>query len=119
MIHIFSDYDEVERELDRLAAVPTLAHRAALGAVLNEALAIAVANVDVDTGALKKSVKAKDSWSGTTDTWRGTITFGGHANSKVDYAYYEHRRRGRHDLLSVLSVMHPQWVAAIKGMLSP
>jgi len=118
MILITSDFSEVERELDRLGREPSAITKAGLDAVLKEGLALAMAKVHVETGALKKSGRSKSSSNKATKTWKGTIQFGNHPGS-VDYAYYEHRRAGGHDLLSVLSVLHPQWVAVIKKGLAP
>lgn len=117
MIVITSDYSEVEAELDRCIVQPSPKVIALLEAVLSTGFAATLAAVHIDTGSLKSSAKKESDVSFQTNTWTGTIRFGGPSlgvNNPVDYAIYEKARNGTHDFLAPLEVLDPLYVQSIK-----
>lgn len=126
MIQITSDWDDVERELERLSRMPTAEMNARLGGVLEGGYALTQAAVHRETGALAASGKKKTSHIKTTHEWGGEISYGD--ESVVDYAIYEKRRgvhwvgktaaRGDHDFMRPLEAIQPLFTEAIREGLS-
>lgn len=121
MIHISSDFSEIDREIKRLSKIPNSIDRQRLNGVLKRAEAAVEGAIHVETGSLKSSVASSSSYDRAFRTWEGNIVVGGASggvNNPVDYAIYEQRRDGGHDFMLVLNAFHADWVAAIRGALS-
>lgn len=109
MIHLKSDWSEIDRELDRVSNMPTPKMIAILDAAHGFGFLETQAAVHIETGALKASGKSKTKTLKTSRDWEGEIEYGGAASS-VDYAWYEQRRgvhwvgpssvKGDHDFMS-------------------
>lgn len=123
MIHISGDYSELDREFDRLDNMPNRRTKANLDAVLHVGFAMTQAAVHVDTGALKASGTEESEITQATDTWEGTIEYGGDGGA-VDYAIYEKERgvggaggesdaKGDHDFIAPLEALDPLYRKAI------
>lgn len=129
MIHLSSDYTEMDRELDRIGNMPDFKTRLALDTVLQLGFKETQAAVHIETGSLKDSGKVDSSTDKLEHKWEGEITYGGPSsgpNNPVDYAIYEKARgvggaggpsdlKGDHDFISPLMLMGPMWVAAVKA----
>lgn len=126
MTKIVSDWDEVDRELDRLTRMPTPSLTAELDGVMDFGFALTQAAVHRVTGALAGSGKVEAGKSYGTHEWSGEITYGD--GEVVDYAIYEKDRgltwvgasdaRGDHDFMRPLTETEPIFVATILGGLS-
>lgn len=117
MLYISSNYKALERELDRLEALPRKGKvKPLLDAALGEGFLQTQANVHVITGSLKGSGKKKS--KADNDDWVGEITYGGpsvgFAHNPVDYAIYEREKGGDHDFLTNLDFLHSLFVQAMK-----
>ena len=131
MIHIESDWDSIDREIDRIASMPGPKTKALLDTVLDTGFALTQAAVHVQTGSLKSSGDKKSDIDKFDKKWEGEIQYGGPSlgpNNPVDYAIYEKRRgvggaggasdaKGDHDFMAGLPALHPAWIAAVKGAL--
>ncbi len=120
MIHLESNYSDMEREIDRIQGMPDVKTRIALDNVLATAFAATQAFVHVETGSLKSSGKSESSFKKTTKTWEGEIQYGGPSggvNNPVDYAIYEKARDGLHDFMSPVKLLDPAYRLAILSML--
>lgn len=114
---IYSDWSEIDRELDRVEKFAPLEAQSNLDKVLDFGADLVRGAVDVETGSLKGSVKSS-STGGTV--WRGQIVVGGGvgAAGPIDYAWYEYRRGGAHEFFYPLPLLHSRYVAAILDGLS-
>lgn len=130
VIHISSDYSDIEREFDRLEKMPTQKARHLLDAVLTKGFAMATAAVHVETGALKASGKKSSTVRRILGVWEGEITFGSPSGQPVDYAIYEKRRgvggaggasdaKGDHDFIRPLKSLDLEYRMAMKEALRP
>lgn len=129
MIHIESDYSEIDRELDRLERMPDGKTRLLLDTVLQLGYKETQAAVHIETGSLRDSGKVDSEVNKIDQQWTGEISYGGPSsgpNNPVDYAIYEKARgvggaggpsdmKGDHDFMSPLKLMDPMWIAAIKA----
>ena len=114
MLHLTSNYRELEREADRLEALPDVKSKPALDAVLSAGFKLTQGAVHIQTGSLKSSGKKASLIHG--DTWEGVISYGGVSagvNNPVDYAIYEKRREGSHDFFSPLKALDGLWIKAM------
>jgi hypothetical protein len=114
MIHLTSDYSALDREMNRIAAMPTRKMKAYLDTVLDATFAEAQALVHIDTGSLKDSGKKSSDTDPTK--WTGTMRWGGPSagvNNPVDYAIYELRRGGPHDWLVNVHLLDNLYATAI------
>lgn len=121
MIHLESNWVEIDREIDKVASQPTAKTTALLNTVLEIGFAQVDADIHVETGSLKSSLKKTSGKSRAKHKWEGTIRAGGPStgvNNPVDYAIYEKRRGGAHDFFLDLPLLHPLYVGAIKGGLN-
>lgn len=121
MIHIESDYSDIEAELDRLMRMPSRRMQRYLDQVLIFGYETTQASVHVRTGSLKTSGAWDSDSSRMTQKWVGTISYGGPSlgiNNPVDYAIYEKERDGAHNFFAPLHLLHPLYIAAIKRGLS-
>lgn len=114
MIHLFSDWSDIDSEIDRVASMPTPTGKMALEGVLKEAYRSTQASVHLDTTSLKLSGKA----SSDTDEgkWTGELEYGGPStgiNNPVDYAIYEKARGEDHDFMASTDMLGPAWVHAV------
>ena len=122
MIHIDSDWSEVEAEIDRVNAMPSRSMAHKLEAVLDFGFTLTQSAVHVESGALKASGKKQSDRDKATHTWSGEISYG-EDTGPVDYAIYEKRRgvhwvgdsagKGDHNFLRPLTVLGPLFVGAI------
>lgn len=127
MIHLSSNWNEIDVEIDRIANMPSLKAQALLNNVLTDAFAFAQGQVHVITGSLKGSGKQESEVDKFEQNWEGTLSWGGPTTgpkNPVDYAIYEKRRlpdenKGIHDWLEGIDIFHPMWVLAVKGALTP
>ena len=128
MIHIESDWDSIDREIDRIASMPGPQTKALLDTVLEMGFAITQEDVHVQTGSLLSSGEKKSDVEHFDKKWEGEIKYGGVSlgpNNPVDYAIYEKRRgthwagpssiKGDHDFFARLPTLHPAWIAAVKA----
>lgn len=83
--------DRMELFFDENSKTP-VKYLAELDLELQKTLLKAKGLTHVITGRLKASGRANSDWSGMTDTWTGTITFGG-PEFGVDYAIFEQDRK--------------------------
>lgn len=116
MIHIISDYRELDKEFDRLDGMPDARMNIMLDAVLAIGLKQTQAATHVITGSLKSSMKSDS--EERRSSWIGTITAGGPSlgiNNPVDYAIYEKARGGDHDFFGNLHLLHSLYILAIKN----
>ena len=123
MIYISSDWSEVDKELDRLAQMPTAKTKQVLNGVLNTGFASTQAVVHVESGKLKVFGKTRTSSNKAAHTWTGEISYSA-KRKHVDYAIYEKRRgthwvgpssvKGDHDFFRPLESLDPLWIAAVK-----
>lgn len=101
MIHIESDFSDVDRELSRLDNVPVSVHLE-LEVILATAFARSQQEVHVITGSLHASGTIESDLK--DDIWKGEIEYGGpslgHKHDPVEYAEYEQRRGGSHDFMA-------------------
>lgn len=114
MINLRGDYDEIDKEIDRIAGLPDFKTTSALDGVLEVAFQQTQALVHVQTGSLKASGKKRSKTSG--DKWEGELEYGGLStgvNNPVDYAMYEQRRDGGHDFMSNVHLLDAMWTDAI------
>ena len=123
MIRIDSDYDELDRELDRLERLPDHRTKTLLDAVLQKGFRQTQAAVHVLTGALKASGRAESEIHRTPGVWEGEITYGSRDVGPVDYAIYEVNKEadehGDHDFMRPLGTLDPDFRAAILEVLRP
>ena len=122
MIQIESDWSEVEALLDYLLVQPSPKVTGALAGVLAAGYALAVADVHVETGSLKSSLKSDEITSYVQGHWEGTLRAGGPSagvHDPVNYAIYEQRRGGLHDFFGALPGLDPAWITAIEEGLYP
>lgn len=131
MIHIESDWTEIDHEIDRLMGMPGPKAKAFLDAVLDTGFAMTQEDVHVQTGSLQSSGDHKSDVDKFDKKWEGEIQYGGPSlgpNNPVDYAIYEKRRgiggagggsdlKGDHDFFARLPLLHPLWIVAVKGAL--
>lgn len=123
MIHIDSDWSDIDRELSRIENMPDTKMEVKLYSVLSFGYTETQAAVHVESGALKSSGKQSQKVDQAQNQWEGEIEYGG-AGSSVDYAIYEKRRgvhwvgpsaaKGDHDFMRPLGALDPLFVAAIK-----
>lgn len=114
-VKIISNYDFLDRELDRLDGLPDYKTKVAFSGVLREGYVGSQAIVHIETGSLKNSGKTKEKSS--RRRWEGTLTYGGPSagvNNPVDYAIYELARGGDHDFIANTHLLHQQWIQAMK-----
>ena len=132
MIHIESNWSEIDREIDRLESMPGAKTKALLDTVLMMGFTMTQEAVHVETGSLKSSGDKKSDADRLSKKWEGEIQYGGPSlgpNNPVDYAIYEKRRgahwagpssvKGDHDFFAGLPALHSVWVAAVKAGLKP
>lgn len=120
MIHIESNWESVDKELERLVHLPGPKGITTLDGVLAMAYAETQAAVHIDTGSLKESVKVESTEKG--QVWEGDLDYGGVStgvNSPVDYAIYEKARGGSHDFMAPVEKFDQFWTEAVKEVLSP
>lgn len=128
MIHIQSDWSQVDAEIDRVLGMPGPKAKALLDAVLEMGFAVTQEAVHIETGSLKASGQHKSDVDPFDKKWVGTIEYGGVTlgpNNPVDYAIYEKARgthwagpssiKGDHDFFAGLPALHPAYVAAMKA----
>lgn len=115
MITIRSNYRDLEKEFDRLEAMPTPSMVANLEAVLDFGFDGALGVVHIDTGKLKKSGK-KTSKANKND-WKGQFTFPAKNKKGTKYGMYERKRGGFHDFLRQTPALKPLFKIAIKAVL--
>lgn len=119
-IRLWSDYSDIDAEIDRIADEPNRKMVALLDGVLHSGFGQVAAATHIDTGSLKGSLKEESGGDTAKDQWVGTIQAGGPSpgvNNPVDYAIYEKARGGEHDFFAGLPGLHPAYVAAIlKGL---
>ena len=131
MIHISSNWTEIDAELDRVESLPGFKGKKILDAVLDLAFLTTQEAVHVETESLKLSGKSKSDVDHIFRNWEGEITYGGPStgvNNPVDYAIYEKARgthwagpssvKGDHDFMRPLDSFGPFWTAAVMGVLS-
>lgn len=125
MIHLSSDYGDLDKEFDRLESMPDFKTKVALEQVLQKGYTQSQKDVHVDTSSLKSSGKTRSESDKGSNTWTGELEYGGAsagANNPVDYAIYEQRRAsdelGTHDFFANLHLLHPDFVKAIQMGLS-
>lgn len=121
MITIVTDFSDVELEFKRLEQMPDFKTQAALDAVLELGFKKTQVAVHVITGSLKSSGKKDSKVFEKSNTWEGTIRYGGPSagvNNPVDYAIYEKARDETHDFMAGLPGLHPEYVEVIKKGLS-
>lgn len=130
-IHLSGDYDEIDREFDRLERMPTTKARMLLDAVLHKGFLLTQAAVHVETGALKASGEESSQVDRSREIWEGDITYGDPGDSgPVDYAIYEKERgvggaggpsdaKGDHDFLAPLEKLDLDYRMAMKEALRP
>jgi hypothetical protein len=118
VIHIDRISDDIEKEIDRLAAGPTIEDYEHFEANLIGQFAETQATVHVITGSLKSSGKIS---SRSTDTrWEGEITYGGPSagvHNPVEYAEFERNRDGNHDFLAPVSQHEAGYISAMNSFL--
>lgn len=130
MIHLSSDYSEIDAELDRLTRMPTAKAKHLLDWVLSTGFKLTQAAVHVETGALKASGTKESSVNRIFQVWEGEITYGSPGGSPVDYAIYEKARGiggaggpsdayGDHNFMAPLHSLDPEFRAALKAALRP
>lgn len=124
MIHITSDFSEIDRELDRLTRLPSAHTKELLDDVLHAGFKATQAEVHVITGALKASGKEESSVNKVAEVWEGEITYGTPGDGgPVDYAIYEKARgggsSGDHDFMRPLKALDPAFRAAMKKAMRP
>lgn len=114
MIIIRSNYNDIDREFDRLDSMPDTKMDLLLDGVLGVGFTTAKGNVHVETGRLKASGKMQS--KSFKNTWRGSFTFGA-PSAGVDYAIYEKARGGSHDFFNQVYILKAMFKAAIlKGL---
>lgn len=114
MIFLTGDYDDIDKELDRIGHMPNRKTSLLLDTVLAAGFKETQAATHVITGSLKGSGKKNSEVHG--DKWEGEIKYGGPStgiNNPVNYAIYEKRREGAHDFMTPTKAMGPQFVAAM------
>lgn len=128
-----SNWRGIDRELDRLAAMPTPEMIAGLDRVLSAGFAATQASVHVVTGSLKSSGEKSSEFHRATKEWVGEIAYGGDSlgpNNPVDYAIYEAARgtggaggesdaRGNHNFMAALTPYQVAFLAQMKKGLTP
>ena len=117
-MQIVADYSDMEREIDRIASMPTAKMLVILEELLLMDFVSTNAATHVETGSLKSSEKMISSQHG--DTWEGILSWGGASegiHNPVDYAIYEYARGGAHDFLANATLSHSEWVHRILGEL--
>lgn len=131
VIHLSSDWSEIDREMDRLENLPGLKGKMLLDAVLHKGFLLTQAAVHVETGALKASGQEDSEVDKLTSTWEGEITYGSPGDSgPVDYAIYEKARgvggaggasdaKGDHDFIRPLAALDIDFRMALKEILRP
>lgn len=122
MIHISSDWSEIDREIERVESMPTPLMREKLDAVLDWGFTLTQSAVHVRSGKLKKSGRQSSDHEKMAHNWVGEIGYG--ESDEVDYAIYEKRRgvhwvgdsagKGDHDFFRPLNTLPPIFVMAIK-----
>lgn len=129
MIHISSDWTEIDTEIDRILGMPGPQTKAFLDAVLDLGFGMTQEDVHVQTGSLQSSGEQKSNVDPFEKQWEGEIQYGGQSlgpNNPVDYAIYEKNRgaggaggasdlKGDHDFFGRLPTLHPAWIAAMKA----
>ena len=101
-IYLYADWDEFDREFDRLEKMPDPETVARLDLGLGLLFAVSQSDVHIDTTSLRRSGKQDSSVDESKHRWEGTITYGGLStgvNNPVDYAWYEQRRDESHDFM--------------------
>lgn len=131
VIHLSSDWSEIDRELDRLENLPSRKASMLLDAVLHKGFLLTQAAVHEETGALKRSGKEESTVRKSTGTWEGEITYGSPGDGgPVDYAIYEKNRgvggaggpsdaKGDHDFIRPLTALDLDFRMALKEALRP
>lgn len=123
-IRLRSNWNRIDRELDRLERMPDPAMIERLDRVLESGFAATQAAVHIQTGSLKSSGDKSSVFHQATKEWVGEISYGGPSlgpNNPVDYAIYEMRRdpdeRGDHDFMQPLAPYHLAFLhAMLKGL---
>lgn len=125
-VRLRSRWDGIDRELDRIASMPTPAMIQRLDRVLDSQFAATQAAVHVRTGSLKSSGDKSSSFHQATKEWKGQISYGGVSlgpNNPVDYAIYEKRREpdehGDHDFMRPVSAYNIAYIDALLKGLAP
>lgn len=111
MFIIESDFSSMEKELDRIGAMPTVTMLAYLDTSLRTSFETTRAKVHVDTGKLKKSGKTKS--RSTANQWVGQFSFTAKNKKGVTYGIYEIARGGGHDFFRDLVLLKPRFISAI------
>lgn len=110
-IYLFSDWSDIDAELERLGRLPGPAAERALDAALEELFGYSQLVVHVRTASLQGSGKTDSSVDRIRHTWSGEITYGGESdgvNNPVDYAWYEQRRDDAHDFMKPVQMRSDQ-----------
>lgn len=119
MIRIERITDDIDKEVDRLAAGPKPQDFLKFDVVLTQQFQATQRAVHVVTRSLKTSGKSSSDSSGTS--WEGEITYGGPSegsiHNPVDYAEYERERDGNHDFLAPAEALSPGYINAINEFL--
>lgn len=125
-VRLRSRWDGIDRELDRIASMPTPAMIQRLDRVLDAQFGATQAAVHVRTGSLKSSGDKSSAFHQATKEWRGQISYGGVSlgpNNPVDYAIYEKRREpdehGDHDFMRPVSAYNIAYIDALLKGLAP
>ena len=126
MIHIESNWTEIDTEIDRILGMPGPKAKALLDTVLDTGFAKTQAAVHVQTGSLKSSGDKKSDIDKFDKKWEGEIQYGGPSlgpNNPVDYAIYEKRREpdehGDHDFMRPVSAYNIAYIDALLKGLAP
>lgn len=107
-VYLYSDWSDVDEELDRLERMPTPEMTNLLDAALAELFGLTQTVVHVQTGSLKSSGRRDSKVNRAGRTWQGEINYGGPStgvNNPVDYASYEQARDDSHDFMRPVVVL--------------
>lgn len=118
MIKIERLTDDIDKEIDRLAAGPKAQDFLRFDAVLTSQFQATQRAVHVLTRSLKTSGKTNSDSDG--NKWEGEITYGGPSegiHNPVDYAEYERERDGNHDFLAPAEALSSGYITAINEFL--
>lgn len=120
MVRLYSDWSEIDAELNRVETIAIIDAHLNLTSVLKRGEALVTAAIDVESGSLKGSVNSSTSLRGGGN-WHGEIIVGGGVGSvgPIDYAWYEYRRGGAHSFFYPLPLLHEAYVEAILDGLRP
>lgn len=118
---LYSDWSEIDREIERVSSLAIMEAHAGLDVVLEEGAELVRGEIHVETGTLKGSVRSSSSVRGAAN-WHGEIVVGGASpgpEAPVDYAWYEYRRGGEHSFFYPLPLLHEKYIDAILRGLEP